>query len=112
MDGRTLKDYQTKKLTKERKKNEGGTNVVFLLLVAEMSFFILGGTNVVLYQVAKKSILLQVAQIVQWQKRRGGTNVVVAQTSVAKTSVAKTSVAKKLRHHYHDLLFSFLLFHG
>jgi hypothetical protein len=26
--------------------------------VAEMSFFILGGTNVVLYQVAKKSILL------------------------------------------------------
>jgi hypothetical protein len=81
-DGRTSTE-QLNQQTKERMK----------MKVAQMSFFIKGGTNVDLQQVAQKSFPYH-----RWDKRSSGRNVVVAETSAALTSVAKTSVAKKSRH--------------
>ncbi len=76
-------------------------------LMVKSRFFIIGGTNVALLQVAQKSGLYY-----RWHKCCIGTNVVVALTSVAltsvaKTSVAKTSVGKKSRHLKNNLLIKY-----
>jgi hypothetical protein len=58
----------------------GGTNV----MVGQMSYVIIGGTNVGVGQMSYVVI--------------GGTNVRVGQTSVGQTSVALVSVGQKSRH--------------
>ncbi len=87
-----------RKTTRQKKWKKEIWRHKFLLLVAEMSFFIIGGTNVEILQVAQKSGFKY-----RWHKCCIGTKVVMALTSVAKTSVAltsvaKTSVVKKSRH--------------
>jgi hypothetical protein len=67
----------------------GGTNIV----VGQMSFFIIGGTNDLCYYRWDKCQGGQKSYVII-----GGTNVRVGQMSVGQTSVALVSVGQKSRH--------------
>jgi len=62
--------------------------------VAEKSFFIIGGTNVALLQVAQKlGPYYKVAQMLHWYKSHGGTN--VGGTNVGGENVGGKNVGGK-----------------
>ncbi len=88
-------------------KCHGGTNIFFLLLVGQMSFFIIGGTNVMVGQmsyviiggtnvgVGQMSYVVIGGTNVGVGQMSGGTN--VGQTNVGGTCVGGTKVAPPVK---------------